>query len=223
MIIGVITCKGRLAHLKRSLPLAVKQFGSIVLVDWDCPDGAGAWASSIPQVHCLNIEDKPSFHKAAALNIGARAAIQVGATRLVFIDADTLLITPIRAKLEALDTREIAIARLSEFKYCQLLGFLSCSVGSFQAVGGFNEDYIGWGYEDLDMRLRLLTNGGCRAVFLPETDFATIKHDTELRYKYQTDSIVSSAARNRKLFQGKLRERLADHWSRELKEALPFK
>lgn len=40
----VTTCRGRLAHLRRSLPTFVAQpDAEVVVVDYDCPERSGEW------------------------------------------------------------------------------------------------------------------------------------------------------------------------------------
>lgn len=43
----VTTCKGRLQNLQRSLPTFLAQLDAeIVVVDYDCPQGAGSWVQT---------------------------------------------------------------------------------------------------------------------------------------------------------------------------------
>ena len=69
----VVTCKGRLHHLKETLPLIVKQEpDEIVVVDYGCPDGTAAWvAVNFPRVKIVQF-DSPSFNVSHARNLGRR-------------------------------------------------------------------------------------------------------------------------------------------------------
>ena len=63
----VTTCKGRLEHLKQSLPRMAAQAGAeVIVVDYDCPDGAGAWvAENFPAVRVVRVADAPLFNARA--------------------------------------------------------------------------------------------------------------------------------------------------------------
>jgi glycosyltransferase involved in cell wall biosynthesis len=86
----VVTCKGRLHHLRQTLPALVTQTGAeCVVVDYDCPDHAYLWVSEhFPNVRIARVLDAPTFNLSRARNIGAMVA---KAPWLCFIDADIAL------------------------------------------------------------------------------------------------------------------------------------
>ena len=226
MITAITTCKGRLSHLKRTLPAFAAEFEQVIVVDWDCPDNTAEYCYrlGISNIAPLYIPNGDVFHKTAAMNAGARFAIKGGADRLCFIDADTMIIREgLRAELETLTPDKISITGPKHFAHSQLVGFLCVQKNRFEEINGFNEDYIGWGYEDLDMRMRLICDAGCKPMWIDETMFASIRHHNDERSKFQSDSLQASAIRNRTLFRAGLGERLAEHWSKELKDALPYR
>ena len=97
---AITPCMGRLTHLKQSLPPMLGAGLSVVLVDYSCPDGCGAWAhtdhyDAIASGHLFLelVAGKRRFSKSGAFNVGARAAVAAGAAHLCFIDCDTL-VTP---------------------------------------------------------------------------------------------------------------------------------
>lgn len=226
MLALVTTCKGRLSHLKESLPFFVSQFPRVVVVDWDCPDGTtewllhGGWGINNPLCHrasVLSYVNEPVFHKTAALNEGASYAIERGATRLVFADADMIIPDTLGRYLEDVAEQDMVLTGPHHAK----IGFLSVSVERFKQVNGYDELYQGWGYEDLDMRLRLYCDASCTPRWLPQDAFRSIPHKTAERVRFQDGSIQESAARNRKLYQEALRKRL-QYWSQDLKDCLPY-
>ena len=43
----IVTCKGRLMHLRQTLPLfCALPDTEVILVDYGCPDGSGVWAAA---------------------------------------------------------------------------------------------------------------------------------------------------------------------------------
>ena len=66
----VITCKGRLHHLKQTLPLIVAMGTSeVIVVDYGCPDGTGDWVeANFPGVTVVRVDDDPGFSPARSRN-----------------------------------------------------------------------------------------------------------------------------------------------------------
>ena len=86
----VTTCKGRLHHLRRSLPNFLAQPDTeVIVVDYDCPDEtAGVCAREFPAVRVVKVENAPRFNWARARNLGAAAA---RGTWIAFFDADIVM------------------------------------------------------------------------------------------------------------------------------------
>lgn len=86
----ITTCKGRLAHLKESLPTMLAQPNAeVVVVDYDCPEATAAYVRQhFPATKVVKVEGRPYFNNWEARNIGAA---QASAPLLVFVDADTML------------------------------------------------------------------------------------------------------------------------------------
>src|SRR5476649_2313793 len=83
----VIPCKGRLAHLRESLPRVAAQAPCIV-VDYDCPENSGDWVNAHhPEVAVVRIRNEPGFNLARARNLGAA---ETRADWIVFLDADVV-------------------------------------------------------------------------------------------------------------------------------------
>jgi glycosyltransferase involved in cell wall biosynthesis len=165
----IVPCKGRLHHLRQSLPALVAELAThpdvtAVVVDANCPDGSAAWvqaqvANQQPQQWQVALDATPGhFNLSRARNAGAKAAAALGAKALCFLDADVLVrrgaVALIRASLAG--HRVVLSAAVDN----ELAGFLGCDLAAFQAVGGYDEAIEGWGGEDADLRWRLARTAG---------------------------------------------------------------
>lgn len=173
----VVTCKGRLEHLKQSLPRMVAQPNcECIVVDYDCPDGAAEWVSkNHPQVRVVKVEQAPRFHVARARNLGAKAATNEW---LAFLDADVLI--------EPRFVVDLAGA-LHHGRYFRPLpltretwGSFICHRGDFFALEGFDETLENYGGEDSDLYFRL-DHFGRSCAFFDAKLLHSIPHDNELR------------------------------------------
>src|SRR4051812_16837551 len=86
----ITTCMGRLEFLKQTLPAAIAQRDTtVVVVDYSCPQNCGLWVeSSFPQARVIRIEGQDRFNLARARNSGVEAC---QTPWLGFLDADILL------------------------------------------------------------------------------------------------------------------------------------
>jgi len=176
----ITTCKGRLDHLKQSLPRMAAQPGTeTVVVDYDCPDGTGDWvAQDFPQVRLVRVKGVEGFNASHARNIGARAAT---APWLGFFDADILLAERFSTSvLPAL--RDGSYYRASPVTL-QTWGSIICHRDDFFRINGYDEVYSGWGGEDDDLlamlALHRITGYGYPAALLDEVD-----HGDERRTRF---------------------------------------
>ena len=177
LISAIVTCKGRLDHLQRTLPtLLALPDREVVVVDYDCPQGAGDWVEAAhPGVKVVRVGNRPFFNIAEARNVGAAAAT---APWLLLTDADILfhpkLVEAVRPWLKA------GVFLRSESQMEGLRGTLIVSAADFQAVGGYDEVYQGWGNEDVDLVIRL-EQAGIRPLDFPVHMISAISHDNALR------------------------------------------
>lgn len=177
----VTTCKGRLDHLKQSLPrlVAVPNTRCIV-VDYSCPQHSGRWVQeNFPQVHVEFVTDDPEFCLSRARNFGANA---VTSPWVCFVDADILIQPEFTAWLEQpRNPKGIYGAGISD---ASSRGTMMCAADAFFAVGGYDEVIRGWGGEDDELYLRLREAGGLELAFPPNL-LAAIEHDDALRTTFQ--------------------------------------
>lgn len=174
----VIPCKGRLAHLRESLPRAAAQAPCIV-VDYDCPERSGDWvAENFPDVRLLRVQNDSGFNLARARNLGAA---QTRADWIVFLDAD---VVPSPHFAEAVAPLLDAGSFLRPSPLAKdTWGTVIVPRDAFLRAGGYDEVFSCWGVEDDDLYARL---GSMRLkqVSFPATLLRAIAHDDESRVRY---------------------------------------
>jgi hypothetical protein len=181
----VTTCKGRLHHLKETLPLLVGLApGEIVVVDYGCPQAAGAWvAAAHPRVRVVHVTDDPGFCAGRARNLGATAT---RSPWICFIDADVMAAPGWMAWMCGhLDPRCFYRAgSIAGRRSLDTWGSVICPRTDFERIGGFDEAFIGWGGEDDDLYIRLKT-AGLRETFYPGAFVKAIPHPDDERTAFR--------------------------------------
>lgn len=178
----VTTCRGRLAHLRRSLPTFVAQpDAEVVVVDYDCPERSGEWVElSFPQVKVVRVSDRPRFELSRARNLGAAAATSPW---LCFVDADIELRPDFVARVRPL--LEPGCFYQAKPRTIETWGTSISARADFERVGGYDEVLQGWGKDDDDYYARLVLAGGRHAAF-PGELLAPISHgDAERVESYE--------------------------------------
>jgi len=179
-ISAIVISKDRLDHLQATLPSLMSQaFAEVVLVDYDCPAGSGEWAAAaFPGVRVVKVTGEPLFNAARARNLGARFAT---APWLFFVDAD-VRVSPqfVAATSPALTPGTFVTADPCPAELC---GTVLIHRNDFQAVGGYDEVFQGWGYEDIDLLDRLKVMGVRESSY--DGDLAEpLKHEDDLRTRH---------------------------------------
>jgi hypothetical protein len=177
----VTTSKGRLAHLRESLPRMVAQADcSCVVVDYSCPDGSGDWVeANHPGVRVVRVPDQQGYHASAARNAGASVA---DAPWIAFVDADVCLEPGFaEAVLPLLQTGHYY--RPHPVANTGVMGTFLCEREALDRVGGYDEVYRGWGHEDMDVFWTLNFAGLQRASF-PSALLRHIDHADEDRTRF---------------------------------------
>jgi hypothetical protein len=199
---------GRLRFVQQTLPrLITYPSAQACMVDYSCPDRVGDWVEQMfpreMQERRMVVERMTGerlFNKCRAHNAGAWRAIREGADYLCFLDADTI-VEPgfhdwIRAEARP-DRFLIAGLRPDGTDMPSMTGLLVVHREAFRQVGGFDEDFRGWGGEDIELRLRLYFLGGLDYASVPLTLARPIPHDNLLRSQfYEERDIAASNTRN---------------------------
>jgi GT2 family glycosyltransferase len=176
----ITVCKGRLAHLKQSLPAAAAQ-APCVVVDDACPDGAAAWVGAKhPAVTVVPVDTGGSFSVAAGRNAGAAAA---ATDWLCFLDAD---VVPAAHFVEALTPLLRAGQYYRPWPVAEdSWGAVLCARSDFARVGGYDEAFEEWGGEDDDLYQRLQA-AGVRPAQFPGHLLSAIAHDDVMRMQFHS-------------------------------------
>jgi hypothetical protein len=176
----ITTCKGRLAHLRQTLPAMVGQPGvEVVVVDYDCSDGTAGWVKrEHPAIIVVKVEDRPQFNISIARNLGAAAA---SGEWLCFMDADVLpdpeFCSQLAPMLEA--GHFYTISRFVP----ELCGTCVMPREAYRRAGGYDEVMEPWSFEDTDMYVRLQEMGLVHSHF-PTSLLTAIAHDDASRVQF---------------------------------------
>jgi glycosyltransferase involved in cell wall biosynthesis len=193
LVTAITTCKGRLEHLKQTLPALMAAPGlEVVVVDYDCPDHAGDWVRGAwPQAKVVSVSDRPWYNRSDANNRGAAAA---SGDWLFFADADVRIADGFMQSVQ--DLLRPGCFLLADPRPAELWGALFVSRRDFEAIGGFDEAMKGYGSEDVDLLARLMMAGVQEARF-PSRGFGMIQHDQAMRTRFhQLDDIALSGSIN---------------------------
>lgn len=180
----VTVCKGRLHHIRETLPLLVAQHPEeIVVVDYGCPQNVGDWVeANFGSVKVVRVVDDPGFCVARGRNLGA---LSTSSPSICFIDADVKIapgfVDWIRANADARHYYRNGV--VDGARDMETYGTFVCPREAFETVAGFDELFRGWGGEDDDIFLRMIRAGVERSEYPPEFVKA-ISHDDQERMQF---------------------------------------
>ena len=176
----VVTCKGRLHHLRQTLPALMTQIGTeCVIVDYDCPDHTYLWVSEhFPSARIVRVNDAPTFNLARARNIGAAVA---QAPWLCFVDADIALAG--NFSIHVIPTLLAGNFYRPQPMPWDACGTVICPRDRFIAIEGYDEAIEGWGGEDDDLYYRL-TLAGCKLGAFPGELLGALTHQDSARVEH---------------------------------------
>jgi hypothetical protein len=206
MISFCVTCKGRAAHVKLTLPknLADNPDSKFVLLDYGSTDDLLDWVGNncMREIESgrLAVYSYPTngpFEMSHAKNMAARLAILGGADVLVTLDADNYT-GPGFSEFVADKFRESrawpGIFLCPDFPLIHSLphgpdrpkrgyaGRLAIRSRDFLKLGGYDETFDTWRGEDTDMVFRL-ERMGYTMRHIPNRFLIAINHDAAMRFK----------------------------------------
>jgi hypothetical protein len=182
-----ITCRGRAAHLKRTLPqnLADNPRARFIVLDYSSDDDLMEYLSSLTSAR-LSVYQYPGqklFRMAHAKNMVHRCALLEGADILVNLDADNTTaagfedyIEGIVTPFDYLATGPIVPGRRG------VSGRIALHRYTFLNVGGYDERFDTWAPDDKDLNHRL-QRMGYWAHIIPDKYLHCIKHGDGLRFR----------------------------------------
>jgi hypothetical protein len=166
-----ITCKGRLEHLKQTLPanLNGNPYALFVVLDYNSKDGLAEWFHNemadrlrfLRLVYYRFAEPGP-FRMAHAKNLAHRLAMREGAGILVNVDADNY----VGDGFDKYVLREMSGPDV--FLWSRMIkdganrlprgisGRIAVTAEQFRIIGGYDERYATWSPDDKDFHQRLL-------------------------------------------------------------------
>ena len=199
----ITTCKGRLDHLKASLPkMAAQGAKDVIVVDFSCPQGTGEFVSAnFPSVRVVSVKGQAHFSNWKARNAGASVA---GGEVLVFVDADTLLAEgAIELLSESLPQKAYGFFDQKTSRSFnragprlaanQLKGFHAIPAEAFRRLGGYDEVLEGYAAgADTDLEDRLGMIGFSRHLLDAALVESVIEHDAASRTEHHAQPVKTS-------------------------------
>lgn len=198
----------RLCHLKETLIKNIENNFSypnieFVLLDYNSKDGLEEWVKNdlnqylkkgILKYH--RIEWPAKFHMSNAKNIAHSLAT---GDVLCSLDADNLTNKNFAFYINFEFNNNENIVGYGHGDNGDVGGRIFISKDNFQKLNGYDENFIGWGFEDLDFKFRALESG-LMGVKIPGLFLLSIEHSNELRDKNMPISMTESTQINKKLF-----------------------
>ena len=181
----VTICKGRLEHLRQSLPRALAQPDTeVIVVDYDCPDQTAAVVGrEFPAARVVKVEDQPLLSVSRARNLGAAAA---QGEWLIFLDADIVVAADFVARLTPLLAEQGRLYRFapSKGRATGIYGSCVMSRADYAASGGYDEAIECYGGEDNDLYFRLNLAGLTTTILDADLIDLVVPHDDATRVRF---------------------------------------
>jgi hypothetical protein len=182
----VTTCKGRLHHLKQTLPhMIALNASAVIVVDANCPDGTGSWVEqNWPQAMVVRDRAPGYFNLSHSRNIGAANA---RTDWIFFIDADIMLRENFSSWIA--DTKKdpepsfYIAGDVNGLRDVNSWGSVIVPRKAFELAHGYDSEFRGWGGEDDDLYWKLERLGLCRKTY-PGDSVNAIQHTDQERTKF---------------------------------------
>ncbi len=184
----------RQLHLRQSVKhlSALSQHDEHLIVDWSSADTLlRSELPPDPRIRLHRVEGEDQWNLCRAYNF---AASRAAGSILLKLDADSWLNPAINLE-KLLEQSAIWFGDGSGGTAGQWL----MKRDAFDAVGGFNERMLGWGFDDKDLRARLVLQFGERVKTLPPGVLNAIRHSDSLRAGCRLGQLSNSFARNKSL------------------------
>ena len=201
----ITTCKGRLDHLKQTLPSMLAQKDSeVIVVDYSCPHGTAEYVrENFKNAKVIRLENIQGFSTWRGRNAGAE---QAEGEYLIFCDADTKL-SPEATKLIGdilddksfgffmMETTEKFVVPGARLSLNQLKGFHAIPAAIFREMGGYDTAMTGYAAgADTDIEDRMRLAGYEARELNVETIEDVIQHGDTERVRYHRETVGFSYA-----------------------------
>jgi len=133
----------------------LQSYSEVIVVNYGCTQNTSEWLRTFyPSVKIVEVDDDPIFSLSRARNIGTQKAV---GDFLLFTDADVFVRHDLGRWIyeNAKDNEFYIVPRDADASLC---GTVVCSKSNFNMVGGYDEAFRGWGWEDLDLYIRFSLN-----------------------------------------------------------------
>jgi glycosyltransferase involved in cell wall biosynthesis len=174
----IVTCKNRLHHLRQTLPTFASQSDvEVIVVDYGCTQGTEQWVQeNFPAATVVAVRDDPVFNLSRARNTGATKA---QGRFLLFVDADIKINSDL-GSWAVKNARDNSYYLEPESNTANTVGTMLCAKADFDRVGGYDEAFRGWGFEDRDIYFRFWLAGIANREF-DKGSLEAIPHDNSER------------------------------------------
>jgi hypothetical protein len=160
----VIPCKGRLGHLRQTLPYWLNQEKrphEILVVDYGCPEQCGDWVrQTYPDVRVIRVVNQVEyFNISRARNAGA---VQATGDFLCFADADFVAPPDYleRVGRQLLAGHNLVCVAHYDSGQLGLNGICTVAAELYHRVRGYDESTTTYGLDDTDFYRRCEAAGG---------------------------------------------------------------
>ena len=196
MIVFCTTCKGRLDHLKQTLPknLGDNPRSTFLVLDYGSQDGLLDWLKGEMHQHIesgrlvvYGYYDWPKYRFSHAKNLAHRLGIIEHGDVLVSLDADNFAGARFEDFAEEAfraNPRAYLWSRMIQGEMVRgINGRIGVSKQAFLNVGGYDEEkFADWGSEDRDFNHRLEMSG-YDAIEIERSFLHAIPHNNKIRFK----------------------------------------
>jgi len=195
------TCKGRLQHLRETLPQNMQDNldypnCKFVVLNYGSPDGMNDYLRetfggfvAMGKLAVYSFREAGGFQMAHAKNMAHRAGMIERADILVNVDADNFT----RPGFARFVAQQFAAHKNAFLWSCQrkdsvdrlprgISGRIAVTRNQFLKAGGYDEKYDTWGPDDVDFKVRL-TRLGCEPREIDRQYLDAIRHGDKLRFK----------------------------------------